>query len=185
MTTEQLGNTETELYSIVLELYQLGQSDETNERLKTVFTSYKQVHKSYSGIAKEDDEALKRGLFIQWYAWTEPNYLTGIGILDEKAEENIIDLIEKKIQNNSLDTELKWMLNYYATWDFAFDRFKNRKGLTVLIANNTDGLPFRLIIDKIAMNKRGQMGTYWNSLNHFSNTETNASSQHIIDNIVG
>lgn len=176
MTTEQLANTETKLYSTVLELYQREQSDEINERIKAVFASYKQVHKHYSDIAKKDDEALKRGLFIQWYACTEPNYLTGIEELDEEAEKNIIDLIEMKIQNNSLDTEIKWMLNYYATWDFVFDRFKNRKGLAELIANKTDGLPFGLVIDKIAMNKRGQMGTYWNSLNHFTNKETNASS---------
>ena len=176
MTTEQLAHTETELYSTVIEFYQKEQTDEFNERIKAVFASYKQVHKNYSDIAKEDDEALKRGLFIQWYACTEPNYLTGIEELDEEAEQNIIDLIEKKIQNNSLDTEIKWMLNYYATWDFVFDRFKDRKGLAGLIANKTDELPFGLVIDKVAMNKRGQMGTYWNSLNHFTNTETNASS---------
>ena len=176
MTTEQLAHTETELYSTVIEFYQKEQTDELNERIKAVFASYKQVHKNYSDIAKEDDEALKRGLFIQWYACTEPNYLTGIEELDEEAEQNIIDLIEKKIQNNSLDTEIKWMLNYYATWDFVFDRFKNRKGLAGLIANKTDELPFGLVIDNVAMNKRGQMGTYWNSLNHFTNTETNASS---------
>ncbi len=175
MTTEQLANTETELYSTVLDLYEKGQREELTEELKTVFAAYRQVHKHYSDLAKEDDEALKRGLFIQWYAITEPGYLTGILELDEEAEQNIIDLVEEKIQNNSLDTELKWMLNYYATWDYVFDRFKNRKGLAELIANRTDGLPLGLVIDKVAMKQRGQMGTYWNSLNHFTNTETNAS----------
>jgi hypothetical protein len=82
---------------------------------------------------------LKRGLFIQWYACTEPNYLTGIEQLDEEAEKNIINIVEEKIQNNSLDSELKWMLNYYADWDYVFDRFKNREGLAELIANRTDG----------------------------------------------
>ena len=168
MTTEQLADTETKLYSTVLELYQKEATDELNERMKAVFALYRQVHKNYSDIAKEDNEALKRGLFIQWYACTEPNYLTGIEKLDEESENNIMDIVEMKIQNNSLDTEMKWMLNYYATWDFVFDRFKNRKGLAELIANKTDGLPFGLHIDKIAMDKRGQMGIYWNSLNHFN-----------------
>ena len=176
MTTEQLAHTETELHSTVIEIYQKEQTDELNERISAVFASYKQVHKNYSDISKEDDEALKRGLFIQWYACTEPSYLTGIGELDEEAEQNIIDLVENKIQNNSLDTEIKWMLNYYATWEFVFDRFKNSKGLAELIANKTDELPLGLVIDKAAMNKRGQMGTYWKSLNYFMNTETNASS---------
>jgi hypothetical protein len=176
MTTEELASTETELYSTVLELYKKKQTEELNEKLKTVFALYRQVHNHYSDLAKGNDEALKRGLFIQWYAITEPNYLTGIKELDEVAEENIVDLIEEKIQNKSLDTELKWMLNYYATWDYVFDRFKNRKGLAELIVNRTDRLPEGLVIDKEAMNKRGQMGTYWNSLNHFTNSETNASS---------
>ena len=169
MTIEQIANLETELYSTVLDLYKKGPTGELTERLKTVFDSYKQVHEHYSGLAKEQDEALKRGLFIQWYAMTEPSYLTGIGELNEEAEKNIIKLVEDKIQNNALDNELKWMLNYYANWDFVFERFKISKGLVELIANRTDDLPVGLIIDKIAMNKRGQMGAYWNSLNHFTN----------------
>lgn len=175
MTTEQLANTEFELYSSVHELYKIEQTEKLNEKLKSVFASYRQVHKHYSDLAKEQDEALKRGLFIQWYAITEPSYLTGIEELDEEAEKNIIDLVEEKIQNNSLDSELKWMLNYYTTWDYVFERFKNRKGLRQLIENRTDGLPLGLVIDKIAMNKRGQMGTYWNSLNNLTNKQTKAS----------
>jgi len=176
MTIEQLAKTETELYSNVLDLCRMEQTEEHNEKLKTVFASYRVIHKQYSVLAKEQDEALKRGLFIQWYAITEPNYLTGIEQLDAEAEKKIIDFLEDKIQSNSLDSELKWMLNYYANWDYVFDRFKNRKGLAELITNSTDGLPIGLVIDKVAMNKRGQMGMYWNSLNHFTNTEINGSS---------
>jgi len=167
MTLEELAKTENELHSTVLELYNKEQTEELNEKLNTIFASYKKVHKYYSDLAKEEDEALKRGLFIQWYALTEPSYLTGIEELDKMAENNIIDLIEEKIQNNSLDTELKWMINYYAIWGYVFDRFNNRKGLTELIANKTDSLPPKLFSNKEEMNNRGQMGKYWNSLNHF------------------
>src|SRR6476469_8561694 len=108
MTIEKLANAESELCSTVLDLYKKELTEELNEQLKLVFASYRQVHKHYSDLAKENDEALKRGLFIQWYAFTEPNYLTGIEELDKESEENIIDLIEEKIQSNSLDAELKW-----------------------------------------------------------------------------
>lgn len=37
-----------------------------------------------------------------------------------------------------------------------------------LTANSTHGLPIGLVIDKVVMNKRGQMGIYWNSVNHFT-----------------
>lgn len=164
MTIEKLANTETELYLIVLDLYKIEQTDELNKKIKTVFASYRQVHKHYSDLAKENDEALKRGLFIQWYDCVEPNCITGIDELDEESEENIIDLVEEKIQSNSLDAELKWMVNYYATWDFVFDKFKNRKGLGELNSHSTDGFPLGLVIDRKKMKQRGQMGTYWNSL---------------------
>ena len=167
MTVEQLAETETELYSTVLDLNEKKQTEELNEKLKTVFASYRKVHKEYSELAEVDEEALKRGLFIQWYSSTEPNYLTGIDDLDQIAEENIIDIIENKIQDNSLDEELKWMLNYYASWSYVFDRYKNKKGLNELILNKTDGFPSTLQINFETMKKRGQMGTYWTSLNHF------------------
>ncbi|RYE27362.1 MAG: hypothetical protein EOP48_34510 [Sphingobacteriales bacterium] len=176
MTLEQLAIKENELYSLVLDLYKREQTEELAEKLKTVYASCKQVHTHYSVMAKQQDEALKRGLFIQWYACTEPNYITGIEKLDEEAERNIIDLIEEKIQNNNLDNELEWMLNYYANWDYVFEKFKNRKGFIELIANRTDDFPIGLVIDKEEMNQRGQMGMYWNSLNHFAGTEKNASS---------
>lgn len=176
MTIEQLARTEMELYSTVLDLNEMEQTDELNKRLQSVFASYKTVHQKYSVLAKQEDEALKRGLFIQWYAFTEPSYLTGIGELDENAEQIIIDIVEEKINNKSLDYELKWMLDYYANWDFVFERFKNQKGLAELIVNSPDALPKGLTINKVAMNERGQMGTYWNSLSHFNIPEKNASS---------
>ena len=167
MTIEQLANAEMELHSTVLDIYSAKQSEELNERLKTVFALYRQVHISYALLAKEQDEALKRGLFIQWYSMTEPSYISGIDQLDEEAEHNIIDALEEKIQNNTLDSELNWMLNYYANWDFVFERFNNRKGLVEFISHKTDRLPPGLEIDKADMKKRGQMGDYWNSLDHF------------------
>ena len=162
MTIDQLTKFENELYLTVVEIYNKEQTTELNEELKTIFASYKQVHKNYADLSNNDYEALKRGLFIQWYACIEPSYFTGIAEIDQEAEKNIIDNIEKHIQNKTLDVELKWMLNYFATWDFVFDRFSTRKGLVELIANKTDEF-FPTKIDNEAMSKRGQMGKYWNS----------------------
>src|ERR1017187_4600059 len=90
MTVDQLTLKENELYSIVMDLSHKGQSKETDEQLEVVYDLYKKVHKYYADMADKDDEALKRGLFIQWYAITEPGYLTGINSLDELAETKII-----------------------------------------------------------------------------------------------
>lgn len=166
MIIQGLAETEFHLLLAAIDIYRQPQSSELNEKLNAIFVSYKKVHQHYADLANENDEALKRGLFIQWYSFVEPNYLTGISELNENAQEQIIKLIENKIQNNSLDNELKWMLNYYANWDWVFDRFKNHVGLSNFIANRTDDL-FPLSIDRIEMEKRGQMGNYWNSLTRF------------------
>ena len=163
MTIDQLTKFENELYLTVVEIYNKEQTTELNEELKTIFASYKQVHKNYADLSNNDYEALKRGLFIQWYACIEPSYFTGIAEIDQEAEKNIIDNIEKHIQNKTLDVELKWMLNYFASWDFVFARFSTRKGLVELIANRTEEF-FPTKIDNEAMSTRGQMGKYWNSI---------------------
>lgn len=168
MTVEQLAEKETDLYSIVLDLNKEKQSLETLEKLKNIFISYRQIHRLYANIADKQEEALKRGLFIQWYAITEPADLTGISELDEEAELNIIKILENKIQTESLDSELKWMLNYYASWDYVFDRFKNFEGLKNFVQNRTEGY-FPSVIDHLSMKTRGQMGKYWNSLNVLKN----------------
>jgi len=172
MTVDQLTLKENELYSTVMDLYKkdpiIPQSKETERKMEIIFNSYKDVHKKYADLADKNDEALKRGLFIQWYAWTEPSWLTGIGLLDNLAMTKIISIINDKIISNTIDAELKWMLNYYVNpaWVFAFDKFKGYQGIDSAIKNCTeDSLPKS--IDKIAMQKRGQMGDYWNSLTNF------------------
>lgn len=156
MTIEELTKIEVELYSAVLDILEKNETD----KLEFIYESYKNLHKHYSELAEENNEALKRGLFIQWYAYTGDD--VGIGKIDKIAEENIINQIENKIQKKDLDDELNWMLNYYANWDFVFEKFKSYTALTEFILNRKD---IELIFDKVDMSKRGQMGEYWNSLN--------------------
>ena len=42
-------------------------------QVKGIFDAYKQVHSDYADLAQENHEALKRGLFLQWYALVEPS----------------------------------------------------------------------------------------------------------------
>ncbi|MCJ8164486.1 hypothetical protein MKJ04_06480 [Pontibacter sp. E15-1] len=166
MTLEELAQTENNLYSIVMDLYYQEMTIDSDKKLIEVFASYKQVHLQYSLLAKENSEALKRGLFIQWYALTEPNYLTGVNEVDEQAELRIISLIDAKIGNSNLDSEFHWMLNYYAAWDYVFQRFPKFMNLNEFVEGaKPDAFPEK--IDRKVMNKRGQMGMYWNSLSVF------------------
>ena len=91
--------------------------------------------------------------------------------MDDQAQIKIISTLESKIQSESIDNELNWMLNYYATWDFVFARFEKFEGLKNFIQNRTDKY-FPSKIDRQSMNRRGQMGQYWNSLTTFQDGES-------------
>jgi len=163
MTIEKLAEDEDKLYSIVCDLYNKSKTLETQKELDSIYSSYRQVHLYYSDLASKEDEALKRGLFIQWYAQTEPSDLTGICEIDDQAALAIIKVLESKIKTDTLDNELNWMLNYYANWDYVFKGFENNTTLKTFVQNRTDKY-FPKSINRASMSKRGQMGRYWNSL---------------------
>ena len=167
MTLQELANKEDALYSKVIDLYRQPQSQTTNEALRDIFHEYRKIHQAYAELSLTDNEALKRGLFIQWYALSEPNYLTGIADLDENAENKIVQVLNDRIESGNADNELIWMLNYYANWDWIFERLASFKGFNSTIVNEqSNHLPEK--IDRDEMAQRGQMGKYWNSLTKFS-----------------
>lgn len=167
MDIADLTKRENELHSIILGLRGTMEERSAQLRDKGVFDAYRQIHSSYADQADKDLEHLKRGLFIQWYSMTEPSCFTGIHELDNNAERKIIEQVDNLIKRDKVDTELSWMLKYYLTWDYVFERFKEYHGLQHWIENDTETeLPTK--IDKDEMSTRGQMGKYWNSLYHFA-----------------
>ena len=169
MILEELAYQEDDLHSKVIDLYHEPESQETIRRLKEIFLEYKEIHRQYADLASCEIEALKRGLFIQWYALSEPNYLTGISDLEEEAENKILDELNSIIATSAIDNELVWMVNYYAKWTWIFERLKSFRGFDENIVNDQNGhLPKG--IDRKAMERRGQMGKYWNSLTIFEQT---------------
>ena len=162
MDLADLAKKENELHLKVLGLLDQKQTKEVDEQLQEVFLEYRKVHNRYADLAGTDPEALKRGLFIQWYSLAEPNYLTGIPELDEESELKIVEALNNKILNGTIDEELHWMLDYYLGWDWIFEKYTDSKGLELAKINRNDKLPVR--INKERMKQRGQMGLYWNSL---------------------
>lgn len=72
MTLQDLAYKEMDLYSKTINLYHQPSSADADKKLSELFVAYKKIHQSYADLAF-DMEALKRGLFIQWYALSEPN----------------------------------------------------------------------------------------------------------------
>ncbi|NOT74218.1 MAG: hypothetical protein HOP08_04760 [Cyclobacteriaceae bacterium] len=168
MNLTELATAENELYAIVLQAHGTMEDKAIQLRSKGVYDKYKQIHKWYADQSENELESLKRGLFIQWYALSEPPCFTGINELALEAERKIINQVNKLIASDSMDYELRWMLKHYSTWDYVFERFMDFKELQEWIANKKgDELPDT--IDRSEMAKRGQTGRYWNSLINSSN----------------
>jgi hypothetical protein len=145
-----------------------------------IFRNYTQVHAIYTQLAIEGNlEALKRALFLQWYASIEPAFLTGIPdgsplgtakTIDEDTQLVILKELERRLVVGNLDDKLKWMIAYaYSLVDYYFEYyFEQHPGLFALrqhvskINNNVEEC-----IDMNAteeMKGRGQMGNYFISI---------------------
>ena len=113
----ELTNKETELRQKILSLN--GTIEDKNKQVKNLGISneYKIIHQKYAELSGENIEALKRGLFISWFAVSEPTFLTGIDELDENAQDKIVKEINERIKNETVDFELNWMINYYKNWN--------------------------------------------------------------------
>lgn len=144
-------------------------SADVDEEYQKVFATYQILHQRYAELASESLEAFKRALFIQWYSFSEPDWSTGISELDAEAEEKVIVILNQKLEDGLDDYELQWMFDYYATWDWIFERFNGYPSLenAISLAKNVVETHLPNSIDREEMAKRGQMGDYWNSLTRF------------------
>lgn len=164
MTVDQLDKKEN---SLLLQINSIvGSIEERARQLKAkgIFNAYKQVHSQYADLAQENSEALKRGLFLQWYAFIEPAFLSGVCDIDPRAEQRIINILNDRIGQNKVDPELYFMTSYYTSWEFIFDRFQNCDNIIGLISSRAD---YNQIIEQIKgsnLDCRGQMGIYWQTI---------------------
>lgn len=164
MTIDQLNEMEDVIFQRVIGIEGTLEEKAMQVEAKGIYDDYKQIHSQYSDLANLDNEALKRALFIQWYALVEPGIYTGIGDINLRAERQVIDILNEQIGQNKIDSELYAMVSYYAGWEFVFDRFENCNSLKELLKNR---LSYEVIIERIKsenLTNRGQMGYYWYSI---------------------
>ena len=108
-------------------------------------------------------EALKRAIFIQWYAASEPRCFTAIGDLEKKTEQDNISLMNDHALNNKLDDEFTLMAIYYNNvTDWYFKSFTNNDFLLGMLQAHQNLKLYNLKL--LDMENRGCMGKYWNSI---------------------
>jgi len=162
---QQLALREAQIGVRVRQMHGLIEEKVVQLREGHVFDEYQQIHREYAALISEDAdglEALKRALFIQWFAIVEPPFCTGICDVDAQACCRVFQELERRASEDILDGELHWMTSwYYQTADFYF------RESSQLCINRLANLAAPLAEARRAspnMLQRGQMGIYWSAL---------------------
>ncbi|RZL08537.1 MAG: hypothetical protein EOO62_15125 [Hymenobacter sp.] len=165
---------EQQLYQYAASLQGTMEDKAQHLRESGVFAAYRQLHTQYlvAFHAAADDasrlELLKRLTFINWYHLAEPSCFTGIDDLDEATIRAVYALLDEYLRHDKLDAELRWMLAYYASWEYTILTFID-EGLTALPAfvqehaSSSAPAPYHQL-PKHSMDHRGQLGKYWQAV---------------------
>jgi hypothetical protein len=134
-----------------------------------VYEAWREIFREYVMLSRDGDlEALKRALFLWWYGYSEPHWLSGILKLDCALGEEVLRRVNELASKGQLDEELKWMLPWY--YSICDQYFGGREGIDALKqasvqeTNGRDEQWWRLQCGRSSFEHRGQMGEYWGSV---------------------
>jgi hypothetical protein len=176
-TTELLASLaarEQALYSYTISL--VGTLESKNQHLEEagVFAAYDELYAQYLAACQRAAEGplklelLKRLAFLSWYSLLEPSFLTGIGALTTEDIFATYELLDAYLRDQQPDHELHWMLSFYSSWDylllhFAEPRLPTLTAFVKAVDSTVYHVPERQLPPH-AMDNRGQMGIYWQSM---------------------
>jgi len=168
---DNLSDKELELYNYAESID--GTMDSRTEHLieNGIFEKYREIHKSYLDLFFHTDneetklEILKRLTFLNWYSLVEPSCYTGVEDLDSSIVFDSYSILNDYLTDNKIDTEFKWMLSYYSSWDYTILEFsENKLGALTKFVKKVDTSIFHAPKNQLlkgTMDNRGQMGIYW------------------------
>ncbi len=113
MTVDELAAREQELLNVVNRM--VGTIEEKAAQLQQagIFDAYLRVHQDYVRLLHDPQqgrEALKRALFLQWYAVSEPSAFTGLWELDQAAEEGVVQELDRLLSRSAVKVRRIWYL---------------------------------------------------------------------------
>ena len=127
---------------------------------------YRSIFNGYLDLIEDPEqglEALKRAVFLAWYSFAEPSWLTGLGDLPDYKVRSLMQTLDATLAGGS-DTELIEMLKYYiGVIPLPFDQYPQLQNVQSLIRGaRAEDTPRRW--RPSATQGRGEMGDYWKSL---------------------
>ncbi len=147
-----------------------------------LFSAYREIYEQYAQLSIQQNnlEALKRALFLQWYAVSEPNCFTGLSDFSKNTQLQVLAIVDLFLAKQINDPELTRMIEwYYQISDYYFDYFfKHATNLSHLQTRLQYAKPQQNIAERgkafsETISGRGQMSKYWKSIIHSSNNITN------------
>ncbi len=132
-----------------------------------MYAEYPAIIRGYlereGGDEAEALEALKRLVFLVWYAFTVPSTESGISELAESLARDVFNWLERWIPERG-DEELRMMLAWYRdTNGIPFDFFGPVRGLDQWISDVSSDDASRGLA-RSTFKGRGQLGVYWSSV---------------------
>lgn len=164
MNIDEISTREFEAISIMHSVE--GTLDEIDVQLRQrgVYEAYAKIFKDYANISYRSIEAVKRSLFLMWSAMVEPPMYSGINVLSETDVRKMFDALDKLLSQEIDDYELRWMISYYADWEFVFNSCTEYPNIMeALNLKNKAKIPERIYAKE--MENRGTMGRYFLTLN--------------------
>jgi hypothetical protein len=145
----------------------LGHSDAKEEH--RIYAEYESISRRYAALAAAGDpEALKRLVFLWWYAQAEPSHLSGVGEFPADLSQRVGESLTRAVRAG-IDEEFRRMLVWYYTitdWHFEAlvptiaSTLRPMVPLNRLADGSTDLSP----IDTDS--ERGLMGDYFRSMRY-------------------
>lgn len=165
MDLNELALEECQILDKVRGIQGLIEQQEAELESSGIFDNYRGIYNKYVELAVQGDiEALKRALFLWWFDFVEPSFLTGLHELDGWE---VLEQLETLASTNKLDKELKWMLPYYyLITDYYFDAILENELPALrkfLDENKNTSLPCTDFLSA-SLEGRGQMADYWLSI---------------------
>jgi hypothetical protein len=166
ISLESLTATEETLAREVSRVTGLIHEKEDQLEAAGVFRRYLDVHTAYTELATAGDlEALKRALFLQWYALSVPCFCTGIFETAPDSDLTVLTTVERLLDQGRLDPELHHMLPYYYFHtDFFLEAKPGLESLKRYCHQTCPAPPSAQWVEPSAMVGRGLMGEYWRSV---------------------
>ncbi len=170
MTLDELAAQEAEIQRT---LAGPGLAEELRSRAQRadVPRHWVEVHRGYAALLEDEHslvslEALKRAVFLVWFKWAEPNFLTGMWAeWDGGALERTWMALVARLESGNTDPELHWMMAYYnGVCPLPFEQPPAPPSLAELIRRFDPGAWARARWAPGQFENRGRLGSYWASV---------------------